>query len=149
MYVVVRGDLPAADQAVQAAHALADFATEHPKEFKAWNTGNNTLVLLQAHGESHLRVLAIKAEDGGFKHTTFIEPDPKYWGPGSTMKKDTLTAIAFAPDWTVQNVLLADLPLALPMDKKERKRRTPRGSYGPSWAGSSATRSSGLFEITQ
>lgn len=113
LYVVVRGDLPAADQAVQAAHAVADFATDHSKEFRAWNTGNNTLILLEARDEKHLRSLAVQAEDGGFKHTRFVEPDYKYVRD-SEMMPNTLTAVAFAPDWTVQNVILADLPLALP-----------------------------------
>lgn len=126
LYVVVRGDLPAADQAVQAAHAVADFAGEHPREFKDWNTGNNTLILLEARDRVHLRSLAVQAEDGGFKHTKFVEPDFKYVR-NSKMEANTLTAVAFAPDWTVQHVILADLPLALPMSKRERRRR--RGCY--------------------
>lgn len=121
LYVVVRGDLPAADQAVQAAHAVADFAREHPREFKDWNTGNNTLILLEARNEAHLRSLAAQAEDGDFKHTRFVEPDYKY--VGYERRANTLTAIAFAPNWVVQNIILADLPLALPMSRRERRRR--------------------------
>ena len=120
MYVVVRSDMPACDQAVQAAHALADFATEHPKCFKKWNKGDNTLVLLQAKDERHLLDLAAAAKDGGFAHTKFVEPGLTNLGRG--FEYLTTTAVAFAPNWFVQNVLLADLPLALPMSRKEKRR---------------------------
>lgn len=126
MYVVVREDMPAANQAVQAAHALADFATKFPKEFKAWNTDNNTLVLLAARDQRHLRRLEEQAKDGNFKYVPFVEPDPTYVGVRYQRMPGTITAIAFAPNWYSQYAMLADLPLALPMDKKERRRRRRR-----------------------
>ena len=44
MYVLVRNDLASTYKNVQGAHALAQFAMEHPKEFKEWE--NTTLVFL-------------------------------------------------------------------------------------------------------
>jgi hypothetical protein len=106
MYVVVRADLTPAQQAVQTAHVLADFAAEHPEEFLRWNDGNNTLVVLTVPNENELTKLQTIADDGELSYTVFFEPDLGRLGQKS--------ALAFAPNWFVQYVLLKDLPLALP-----------------------------------
>lgn len=120
LYTVVRHDLDPGAQAAQSAHALAALALKHPYEFKDWN--NQTIVLLQNDYRTHLSKLVESAEDGGFTHATFTEPDP-VWIEGpygdKRPKAGVLTAVAFAPNWFVQNVLLSDLPLALSEPRKK------------------------------
>lgn len=112
LYTVVRHDLAPGAQAAQSAHALAALALRYPQNFKEWN--NQTIVLLKTQYAGQLEKLVESAEDGRFLHATFREPDPLYIdGYWDMMKRDVLTAVAFIPNWTVQNVLLADLPLAL------------------------------------
>lgn len=147
MYVVVRGDLEPAQKAVQASHAMADFAVEHPVEFKEWQGSSNVLVLLEVPGEYRLLQLAQAAKDGNFKHTAFVEPDampiaqgvstPPRWSEDDRFKTYTTTAVAFAPNWLVQHVLLARLPLAMtePKKKKRKKRRWFQGPPFPTGMG--------------
>lgn len=115
LYIVVRSDLPDGAKAAQSAHALAQLAIEHPAEFYDWD--NQTIVLLETKGQKTIRALAELAEDGGFSHAVFRETDPASVGYSSygwdLVKGSMLTAIAFAPNWLVQNVLVTDLPLAL------------------------------------
>lgn len=142
LYVIVRTDMPPGNQAVQAMHALADFAEEWPTQFQDWKDDNNTLVLLQAPDQWALKALSDKAKDGGFIHTMFQEPDNTPQGSSQQGQGNTYTAIAFAPNWTVQNVLLANLELALPRSwfgRKTFKRRWRdlpwHGQTGTNWAG--------------
>lgn len=146
LYVVVRNDIDIPFQMCQVTHAVADFAISHPDEFEDWNTGNNTLCVLRVENEGQLERLVETAKDGDFKFTAFYEPErgsvdsKAYYGPyyHSITSDDVyyipfsyhddrdgngpwLTAVAFAPNWTVQNVLLADLPLALDDDAVKRK----------------------------
>lgn len=127
LYVVVRNDIDVPFQMCQVAHAVAGLATEHINEFVEWNLGNNTICVLQTPNGRTLAKLVETAVDGDFKHTTFYEPDAGSVGRecyydknahdvrwrGPSEEGPWLTAVAFAPNWTVQNVLLADLPLAL------------------------------------
>lgn len=109
-YVVTRENLSPANQAVQGMHALAELAVRHPIHFETWNKqGGNTLVFVTVPDTKALARLEEAAKDGGIIAAAFYEPD---WSP-----EPVLTAIAFAPNWTVQYGLLADLPLALPPSK--------------------------------
>jgi hypothetical protein len=111
LYTVVRNDLSPGAQAAQSAHAVAALALKHPHQFKNWN--NQTIVLLQTQYPDQLEKLVESAVDGDFAHATFTEPD-EMWINGYPYLDGLLTAVAFVPNWLVQNVLLKDLPLAVP-----------------------------------
>lgn len=112
LYTVVRHDLSLGAQAAQSAHALAALALSYPTEFRGW--GNQTIVLLKTDGRTSIESLAESAEDGGFKYATFTEPETGCLGMAYPMPFEKYTtAIAFVPNWLVQNVLLAHLPLAV------------------------------------
>lgn len=53
MYVLVRKDLSETYRMVQGAHALAQFALEHPEEFARWN--NETIVFLSVRNYKELK----------------------------------------------------------------------------------------------
>lgn len=114
LYVLIRDDITPAQQAVQAGHAVAQFGLEHPKQFKAWQEDNNTLIYLSVSNLSWWKqVLA----DGKFKHSVFHEPELQYlrdhWDGRYWTTREADTAIAVAPNWTCQYLLFKDLPLAL------------------------------------
>lgn len=71
LYVLVRGDLPASYQAVQAGHALAEFLIKNPET--DWR--NNTLVYLNVEDEEHLKMWCEKLDWKGIEWTSFREPD--------------------------------------------------------------------------
>jgi hypothetical protein len=71
MYVLVRLDLETTYRCVQGAHALAQFAFEHPEEFKAWN--NTTIVFLGVRYPVGINEWILKLE--GKKYSVFREPD--------------------------------------------------------------------------
>jgi hypothetical protein len=132
LYVVVRNDIDVPFQMCQVAHAVADFSREHPLEFRNWNTGNNTICVLQVPHGYDLERLIETAKDGNIKHTAFYEPDIDSlgWRPydrtyGCTARNfgdgPWLTAVAFEPNWAIQNIVLADLPLALSPETVQRK----------------------------
>lgn len=75
MYVVVRQDL--AFKFVQGSHALAQFALEHPHEFKKWN--NETIVFLEVFNGLLLEKVHgdLINKNMWAKTSTFIEPDLK------------------------------------------------------------------------
>jgi hypothetical protein len=92
---------------VQPAHALAEFALNHPSTFFYWQTKQKNIVLLSVGDEKSLITLynSIKGEKAYFQ-----EPDIK----------DEWTAIAFFP--TEEDLeLTKGLPLAL----KEYKQKVP------------------------
>jgi hypothetical protein len=128
LYTVVRHDLSPGAQAAQSAHALAALALDHPDEFIDWDNG--TIVLLQTDRRTSIESLVEAAEDGNIPHATFREPDDldcvdpeDFWSSG--WRDGVLTAIAFAPNWAVQHVLLKDLPLAL-SDTERKTKQLPR-----------------------
>jgi hypothetical protein len=94
LYVVVRADLSAGQQAVQACHAVREFTQEFPDERA------DTVVLLQVDDESSLSSMLHRAVDHGARYRAFREPDIG----------DALTAIAIAPEG---RRLCRRLPLAL------------------------------------
>lgn len=68
----MRDDLSPGQQVVQTAHAIADFAVEHPVEFKAWKYGSNYLCCLSSNDLLGLIRILKRFEA---KHTVFREPD--------------------------------------------------------------------------
>lgn len=102
LYLVTRADLPAGAQAVQAAHALRQFAAEHPEVDREWFERSNYLGLLTVPSEADLARLLAKAERRGIAAAAFREPD----------LGDSLTAIALGP-CSGARALTRALPLAL------------------------------------
>lgn len=100
LYLVVRGDLSAAQQAVQACHALREFVSHYPDVDKKWHKESNTLVLLSVSDEKALNKLVKKAFRRNISVALFREPDIN----------DSLTAVAIPPDGYR---LCRRLPLAL------------------------------------
>jgi hypothetical protein len=107
LILVTRKDLSPGYQAVQPAHALAEFALNHPSTFFFWQTKQKNIVLLSVEDEKSLIRLynSIKGEKAYFQ-----EPDIK----------DEWTAIAFFPE-KEDLELTKHLPLAL----KEYKQKVP------------------------
>ena len=99
LYLVVREDLPLAQQAVQACHALQEFNMDHREAAYDWFGGSNHLALLSAPNEAGLEHLARVARRRGFLVSAFREPD----------RANELTAIALEPK---AKGLLRKLPLA-------------------------------------
>lgn len=102
LYLIVREDLDPCQQAVQAAHALAQFFVDYPQQAVSWAKGSNTLALLAASGEPELRALVEKAEGKDHKVSPFYEPD----------RGNEMTAIALEPK---AKTLVRKYPLALKM----------------------------------
>lgn len=67
--------MPPGYQLVQANHATADFAYEHPSKFKDWKESTNTIVTLQIPTEQELIELFDKLTELGATATLFREPD--------------------------------------------------------------------------
>lgn len=117
LYVLIRDDISTAQQAVQAGHAVAQFGLDHPKEFKAWQDDNNTLIYLSI---SNIYWWKQVLTDGDFKHSMFFEPDLRIPGGYPFRESGAETAIAVAPNWTCQYLLFKNLPLALQDKPKKR-----------------------------
>jgi peptidyl-tRNA hydrolase len=100
LYLVTRSDLSPGQRAVQAAHAMRQFAHEHPDIDHEWFNNSNYLCLLEVPNESALHVLASTAREVGIRHAGFLEPD----------LSDQLTALALEP---AARSLCKGLPLAL------------------------------------
>jgi hypothetical protein len=73
MYVIVRKDLADTYRCVQGGHALAQFAMEHPKEFKKWN--NEFLIYLGVWNLIELREWIKKLSKTKKNFSVFKEPD--------------------------------------------------------------------------
>ena len=110
LFLVTRADLPPGQQAVQAAHALAEFMIRHATESQRWHSGSNTLVMLAVPNEKALvklfeKALPISKRVFPFKDplcSIFHEPD----------RNNEATAIALAPLLQFER-LCQKLPLAL------------------------------------
>lgn len=72
--MVSRRDLRPGAQAVQAAHALADFSVAHPDAFREWHQ-HNYLVFLSVADEAELQGLHDRLSAAGCPVTSFREPD--------------------------------------------------------------------------
>lgn len=75
MVLVTRRDLMPGYQAVQPAHALAEFAIKHPTVFKYWQVNQKNLIVLSVANELALNDLFIKAQAMKIKSVIFREPD--------------------------------------------------------------------------
>lgn len=100
LYLVTREDLPPGQQAVQAAHALRQFVSDHPETDQAWFQESNTLAILTVRDQQTLGKLLKKALDRSIPVARFLEPD----------RGSELTAIALGPQG---KKLTRGLPLAL------------------------------------
>lgn len=87
LYIVTRADLPPGARAVQSAHAMREFAAEHPNIEKRWHESSNTLVMLEAPDEAALERILLDASEAGIPAAFFREPDLKH----------SVTAIALGP----------------------------------------------------
>lgn len=100
LYLVTRADLPAAQRAVQAAHALRAFVDEHPDVDRRWFQESNHLAILEVPSERDLVELARQATGAALPVAGFWEPD----------RGGELTAVALGP---AAKRLCRRLPLAL------------------------------------
>lgn len=73
MYVLTRKDLDKTYSCVQGGHALAQFAIEHPDEFKRWE--NTYLIYLGVSNLIEMRLWEKKLLGEGKRFSTFHEPD--------------------------------------------------------------------------
>jgi len=100
LFLVVRGDLPFGQQAIQSAHALREFSEHHPDIDRMWYQESNTLIMKAVKDERALLALAEKLETRGIQFSPFREPD----------RDHELTALAIEPSG---KKLLQGLPLAM------------------------------------
>lgn len=99
---MTRADLSAGCAATQVAHAVADYAADHPELFREWQRTSNSLIVLAASDHSALLALQSRLVAAGLDSTSFREPDLGL----------ELTALAVSPsDMTAR--MLSSLPLAL------------------------------------
>ena len=102
LYVLTRNDLSPGQQAAQLLHAQREFTEQYPEEDRKWYRESNTIVLLAAKDENHLRRLVEKAGRLNINLAAFYEPD----------LNNALTAVAFGPCENTAS-LCRGLPLAL------------------------------------
>lgn len=102
LILVTREDLSPAQQAVQSAHALRQFVSDHPDLDARWFRESNYLALLSVQDEPRLQRLWEMAVDSGVKVSGFLEPD----------LGGALTALALEPGPGSRS-LTRGLPLAL------------------------------------
>lgn len=100
LYLVTRSDLPPGSQAVQAAHAMREFAAQYPELDKLWYERSNYLALLSVPDERALSRLLNRARGRLIPAVGFREPD----------LSESLTAVALA---SKAKGLVRRLPLAL------------------------------------
>ena len=101
MYVIVRKDLPGAQPAVQAGHALAEYLLEHSYTDHKWNNG--TLIYLAVDNENELEYWYDRTNEATKgKFEGFWEPDI-----GNQM---TAFAVCDTPDGKLET-LFKSLPL--------------------------------------
>ena len=70
MYVLASRQRNYSTPFVQGAHALSQFALEHPEQFREW--GNHTLVFLECDDIERARARIVHK---GIKCSSFFEPD--------------------------------------------------------------------------
>lgn len=70
LYTLIRSDLPKNYQAVQAGHAVAQFALEYPNDWR-----NETLIYLRVKDEEELQIWNQRFAELGVNQTPFQEPD--------------------------------------------------------------------------
>lgn len=87
LYVITRDDLSPAQQAVQSAHAVADFIISNPEVSKFWHDTSNYLIILSVPTEFELQRTAQTLKAADLTFSPFHEPDID----------NQLTAIAIEP----------------------------------------------------
>ncbi len=100
LFLITRRDLPAGQQAVQAAHAMRQFQHDHQDIERVWFENSNTLALLEVPNEPELEQLLERARWRGVAVSAFREPD----------RHNELTAVAIEPAGAG---ICRKLPLAL------------------------------------
>jgi peptidyl-tRNA hydrolase len=77
LYVLCRRDLPAAQQTVQACHAIAHFVLGHAgdEDVREWADAHRTIVVLGVDGERDLRAWRAELSARGVPCESFAEPD--------------------------------------------------------------------------
>ncbi len=105
--LITRRDLSPGYQAVQPAHALAEFAVTHSDTFKNWMEVGKNLIVLSTTNEKQLLKLAEQFEEKNLKYVLFREPDIG----------NKATAIAVEPNEEAYKIT-SSLPLALKEEKK-------------------------------
>jgi peptidyl-tRNA hydrolase len=76
LFILIRDDIPLADQGVQAGHAVAEYCKnwiEQKNRIESWKNG--TLVYLTVKDKRALYYWQEKLTFKGIKFSTFIEPD--------------------------------------------------------------------------
>jgi predicted transcriptional regulator len=99
---VTRKDLAPGYQAVQSAHAIPQYAIEHPESFKDWYHNSNYLIILSTINEQSLEFLIAKLKSKGLKYSVFREPDIN----------NQITSVAIEPHKSTYK-LVSNIPLAL------------------------------------
>lgn len=99
---VTRQDLTAGYQVVQTAHVIADFAHDHPDQFKQWKQNSNSIITLAIKDEQSLIALYERLKEKTPYITAFYEPDIQ----------DQMTAICVYGTPEIRK-LLSNIPLAL------------------------------------
>lgn len=102
LVTITRQDITPGYQVVQTAHAIADFAYEHPDVFRQWKKESNSIITLSIPDEASLKALYDKLLGMTPYVTAFREPDVN----------DQLTAICVYGTPEIRKVL-SNLPLAL------------------------------------
>ena len=75
LFIVVRADLPPAQQAVQAIHAARSFVELHPRIEATWFHESNTIALLEVRKLADLLYIRDMALAGDVDMSEFYEPD--------------------------------------------------------------------------
>ena len=106
LVTVTRKDITPGYQLVQTAHAIADFAHDHPDQFKQWKSESNSIITLAVDDEQSLISLFNKLKEITPHVIAFTEPDIN----------DQTTALCVYGSPEIRK-MLCHIPLAL----KERK----------------------------
>lgn len=87
LYIITREDLSPAYQAVQSAHAVADFIFQHGDVANVWHNISNYIIILTVPHEADLYAVTQTLRGLNISFTKFTEPDIG----------NELTAIAIEP----------------------------------------------------
>lgn len=105
MYVIVRRDLSETYRMVQGAHALAQYALDHPIHFKEWN--NQYLIYLSVYNLKALRSLINEFKDVGNSYSLNHDVFSVFYEPDLDNHETAVAIYAFQ-----NHPLLKKLPLA-------------------------------------
>lgn len=105
LVTITRRDISDGYVVVQTAHAVADFAAEHPIKFKDWKSNSNSIITLSISDEKSLLKIYNKLKELT-EVSIFFEPDV-----------DSYTSLAIYGTPEVRK-LLSYLPLALKIKNK-------------------------------